>query len=303
MLSILRNDQRPMTNDKMKISIGIISFNTKDMLCDCLDSIGDQSGSYLESTIVVDNASTDGSQQLLKDKYRKVELIENKQNKGFASAANQIIKKTDGDLALILNTDTLLHNKSIESLVDFMKSCPQAGVVGPLLLNPDGSNQASGRRFPSFFDASIHAFLGVIAPKNRFTRRYKLLDWDRNNKREVDWVSGAAICLRKKAVKDIGLFDENYFMYVEDMDLCYRLWENGWKVFLLPEAKVTHHIGQSSKQFNNQMIKEFEKSIFRFFQKQNVNSLKRFLSPMIWLGLKVRTRLLIIDGRFRKEKA
>ena len=287
----------------MKLSIGIISYNTKEMLGDCLKSIADQGGDYLANTTVIDNASNDGSQQLVKDGFSTVKLIENKENQGFAKAANQAIKKSDGDMVVVLNTDTVLHENSLENLIDFMKSCPQAGAVGPLLLNPDGSNQASGRRFPSFFDASIHAFLGVVAPNNRYTRRYKLLDWDRNNKREVDWISGAAICLRKKAAQDVGLFDERYFMYVEDMDLCYRLWENGWKVFLLPEAKVTHHIGQSSKQFNNQMIKEFEKSIFRFFKKQNAGSLKRYLSPMIWLGLKLRTRLLILNGRLRKGSA
>ncbi len=287
----------------MKLSIGIISYNTKEMLGDCLKSIADQGGDYLANTTVIDNASNDGSQQLVKDGFSTVKLIENKENQGFAKAANQAIKKSDGDMVVVLNTDTVLHENSLENLIDFMKSCPQAGAVGPLLLNPDGSNQASGRRFPSFFDASIHAFLGVVAPNNRYTRRYKLLDWDRNNKREVDWISGAAICLRKKAAQDVGLFDERYFMYVEDMDLCYRLWENGWKVFLLPEAKVTHHIGQSSKQFNNQMIKEFEKSIFRFFKKQNAGSLKRYLSPMIWLGLKLRTRLLILNGRLRKGAA
>ncbi|HDZ86470.1 MAG TPA: glycosyltransferase family 2 protein [Actinobacteria bacterium] len=287
----------------MKLSIGIISYNTKEMLGDCLKSIADQGGDYLANTTVIDNASNDGSQQLVKDGFSTVKLIENKENQGFAKAANQAIKKSDGDMVVVLNTDTVLHENSLENLIDFMKSCPQAGAVGPLLLNPDGSNQASGRRVPSFFDASIHAFLGVVAPNNRYTRRYKLLDWDRNNKREVDWISGAAICLRKKAAQDVGLFDERYFMYVEDMDLCYRLWENGWKVFLLPEAKVTHHIGQSSKQFNNQMIKEFEKSIFRFFKKQNKDSLKRYLSPLIWLGLKLRTRLLILNGRLRKGSA
>ncbi|KKN33820.1 hypothetical protein LCGC14_0799850 [marine sediment metagenome] len=287
----------------MKLSIGIISYNTKEMLGDCLKSIASQGGDYLANTTVIDNASNDGSQQLVKDGFSTVKLIENKENQGFAKAANQAIKKSDGDMVVVLNTDTVLHENSLENLIDFMKSCPQAGAVGPLLLNPDGSNQASGRRFPSFFDASIHAFLGVVAPNNRYTRRYKLLDWDRNNKREVDWISGAAICLRKKAAQDVGLFDERYFMYVEDMDLCYRLWENGWKVFLLPEAKVTHHIGQSSKQFNNQMIKEFEKSIFRFFKKQNKDSLKRYLSPLIWLGLKLRTRLLILNGRLRKGSA
>lgn len=282
----------------MDIQVVIVNFNTKDLLSGCLDSIANQDKALLSKTTVVDNASTDGSLQLLEKSYPQVSSIANKQNEGFAKAVNKVLKKNRSKFVLVLNADTILHDKSIENILDFMKRCPQAGAVGPLLLNPDGSNQPSGRRFPSFMDASMHAFLGAFAPGNRFTRRYKMLDWDRKNKKEVDWISGAAICLRAEAVSEIGFFDEQYFMYVEDMDLCYRLWENGWKVFLLPEAKVTHYIGQSSKQISTQMLKEFEKSIYRFFLKQNAHSWKRFMAPLVKGGLFIRTLLLKQKARF-----
>lgn len=282
----------------MDINIVIVNFNTKELLAGCLDSVANQDKALLAKTVVVDNASTDGSAAFVQKVYPQVNLIANQNNQGFSKAANKGLKEAKSEFVLVLNSDTILHNRSIESMVDFMNGCPQAGAVGPLLLNPDGSNQPSGRVFPSFLDASMHAFLGIIAPENRFTRRYKQLDWDRKSKKEVDWISGAAICLRRAAVADIGFFDERYFMYVEDMDLCYRLWENGWKVFLLPEAKVTHHIGQSSKQISKQMLKEFQKSIYLFFLKQNTHSWKRFLAPLVKGGLIVRTFLLKQKGRF-----
>lgn len=281
------------------ITIAVISYNTKGLLKGCLDSIASQGGDLLNNTLVIDNASTDGSQELIKNKYPQVKLVANKQNLGFAKAANQAIKAAKQKFVLMLNSDTILHENSIESLLDFMKSCPQAGAVGPLLLNPDGSSYPSGRRFPSFIDGSMHAFLGIVLPKNRFTRRYRQLDWDRNNKKEVDWISGAAICLRKAAVQEIGFFDEDYFMYVEDMDLCYRLWQNGWKVFLLPESKVVHYIGQSSKQFSTRMVKEHEKSIYRFFLKQSANNWKRLLAPLVKGGLILRSALLINAAKFK----
>ena len=283
----------------MNITIGVISFNTKELLADCLASIARQGNDLLAKTVVIDNASTDGSSGLVEEKYPQVELISNNDNLGYAKAANQVLKNSKSQFVLLLNSDTILHDKSIESILDFMQGCPQAGAVGPLLLNPDGSNQASGRRFPSFLDASMHAFLGVIAPDNRFSRRYKLMDWDRKHKKEIDWISGAAIVLRRQAVKEIGLFDERFFMYVEDMDLCYRLWENGWKIFLLPEAKVTHYIGESSKQLNVQMIREFQKSIYRFYLKQNAHSPKRFLAPLVKLGLFLRANFLMAASKIK----
>jgi len=285
----------------MDITIGVISFNTKELLADCLSSVAAQGRDLLTKTVVVDNASTDGSVALVEEKYPQAQLIANNENLGFAKAANQVLKNSKSQFVLLLNSDTILYDKSIESMVDFMQGCPQAGAVGPLLLNPDGTNQASGRRFPSFLDASMHAFLGVIAPENRFSRRYKLLDWDRKNKKEVDWISGAAFALRRQAVKEIGFFDERFFMYVEDMDICYRLWENGWKIFLLPEAKVTHYIGESSKQLNAQMIREFQKSIYRFYLKQNAHSPKRFLAPLVRLGLFFRGSLLVGASKLKRS--
>ncbi len=283
------------------ITIGIISYNTKDLLVDCLESIAGQSSSALEQTVIVDNNSSDGTQEFIKRKYPQTKLIESKDNLGFAKAANKIINLAKTPYVFVLNADTVLHKQSVKQLSVFMDKNPKAGAVGPLLLNTDGSIQASGRRFPSFLDASIHAFLGVIAPNNRFSRRYKMLDWDRNSLKEVDWVSGAAICIRKEAAEQISGFDEQYFMYVEDMDLCYRLWQNNWKVFLLPEAKVTHYIGQSSKQVNAAMVKEFEKSIYRFYIKQSAGKPRRLLAPLIKAGLSLRTSLLIARSNFGRS--
>jgi len=283
----------------MDINVGIVNYNTKELLADCLESIAKQDKSLLAKTIITDNGSSDGSVEYIRDKYPMVTVIASKENLGFAKAVNKILKKAKGKHVLLLNSDTILHSKSIESMVDFLERCPQAGAVGPMLLNPDGSLYPTGRSFPTFLDATMHAFLGTIAPRNRFSRRYKKLDWDRKNKKEVDWISGAAICLRREAVKEVGFFDEQYFMYVEDMDLCYRLWENGWKVFLIPEAKVTHYVGKSSDQERIKMIKEFQRSMYKFFLKQNEGNWKKVLAPLVKLGLLTRSALLTTSAKFR----
>ncbi len=187
-----------------------------------------------------------------------------------------------------------------------MTSHGDAGTAGPMILNPDGSMQFSSRNFPSFLDATVHAFLGPIAPENPFSKRYKRIECDRDTEQEVDWVSGAAMCLRKEAGQGIGFFDEGYHMYVEDMDLCYRLWKADWKVYYVPSAKILHHIGQSSKQASTSMIIEHQKSIYRFYSKLYEDKPWRHLKFLIGLGLYIRALLLImanwVESRGSKEK-
>lgn len=284
------------------LKVSVISWNTKELINDCLKSITENKVDFPISIEVVDNASTDGSIQMIKDKYSNVKIIENKNNLGFAKAANQAINKDDYKYNLILNSDTKLKPDCLQTLVDFMENSKESGAVGPLLLNMDGSIQYSGRKFPSFREAALHAFLGIFSPQNKASRRYMMMDWDRKHTKEVDWISGAAICLRKEAVSEAGMFDESYYMYVEDMDLCYRLWQQGWKVFLLPEAKVYHHIGQSSKQQSAKMIKEFQKSIYRFYVKQNQGSYKVYLKYFVAIGLFFRGLLLILTNWLRRNK-
>jgi GT2 family glycosyltransferase len=275
------------------VTIAIINYNTKGWLDSCLESIVKAPPLAGFEIMVVDNGSSDGSVEHIKSRFPAVQVLENAGNLGYAGAANQALRTSRAKYVLILNTDTEVDSDAVDILVEFADGHEDVGIVGPLLLNTDGSIQASGRRFPSFLDAAMHAFLGHIWPKNPYSLRYRMLDWDRRSGRAVDWVSGAAMFIRRSAAEEVNLFDEGFFMYVEDLDLCYRMWESNWKVFFWPEAKITHHSGKSSRQSSAKMIVEFQRSLYRFYSKTYSHSWKRRLKPLVAAGLILRGAALI----------
>ncbi|MDI6821507.1 MAG: glycosyltransferase family 2 protein [Actinomycetota bacterium] len=289
-----------MKVETLDLSIAVISWNTKDLLKDCLTSIFEKGCPF--EVIVVDNNSTDGSVEMVKKEFPEVRLIQNPINIGYAKACNQAIEASRGKYIFLLNSDTRVFPKASDRLVEFMENHEDVGVVGPLLLNPNGSIQYSCRNFPSFGEAMVHAFFGVIFPSNPISRKYKMADWDHKSERVVDWVSGAAICLRRKALEDVGFFDEGYFMYVEDLDLCYRMWKKGWRVYFTPDARVVHYIAESSKRQSMPMIIEFQKSMYRFYSKRYGNSWKRYLKLLVALGLCLRGCLLVCINFLRRRK-
>lgn len=283
----------------MDISIGIINWNTRDLLERCLSSVFKDCSLCSMEVIVVDNGSSDDSGKMVKSKFSQAILVENEGNVGYCKASNQAIRASRGKFILLLNSDTEIMPGALDSLYRFARQRPDAGAIGPMLLNTDGTLQYSCRSFPSFGIAAMHAFLGLFFPTNPYTRAYKLTEWGHNSEREVDWISGACMFLRRQALEQIGFFDEDYFMYVEDVDLCYRLWQVGWKVYYLPSAKIIHHIAQSSQQ-SPKMVIEHHKSIYRFYAKQNPNGFGRFLKPLVAVGLFVRGTLLIMMNYFKK---
>ncbi|MBI4744267.1 MAG: glycosyltransferase family 2 protein [Actinobacteria bacterium] len=285
----------------MDLSIIIINWNTKSMLFDCLTSIFNSNPTVTCEVIVVDNFSTDGSVEMVKSKFPSIVLIENSENLGFCKAANKGIRKSVSENLLILNSDTKIFTGTLDTLIEFAKNHSNIGAVGPMLINSDGSLQYSCRRFPSFIMGTIHAFLGFISPSNSYTKSYMMTDWDHKTEREVDWISGAAMFLRKEAVLDIGLFDENYFMYVEDVDICYQLWKKGWKVYYCPQAKVMHYIGESSKQKSPGMIIEHHRSMYYFLTKQNKDNHKRIFNFFIAIGLSIRAVIMLVLNFFKKK--
>ncbi len=174
-------------------------------------------------------------------------LITNKENKGFAAASNQAIIATDSRYILLINSDCEVYEDSINKLIDYMDKNPQVSVAGPKIINSDGSVQYSCRRFPSFFGAAAHTILTHIYPANPISRKYMMVDVSRDEPFSVDWVSGSCMIIRRSALEETGPLDENYFMYVEDIDICYRMWQNGWEVHYMPYSDVLHHVGGSSR--------------------------------------------------------
>ena len=289
--------------EEFEVTIAVINYNTKEWLDACLKSVTSVPPLAAHEIYVIDNGSTDGSADFVHRHHPDVHLIENAGNLGFSAAANQALRTSHAKYVLILNTDTEVDPEAIDILVEFGDANDQMGAAGPLLLNTDGTIQLSGRRFPSFLDATMHAFLGIFWPENPFSVRYRMLDWDRQSERTVDWVSGAAMFIRREAARDVNFFDERFFMYVEDMDLCNRLWHKGWKVYFCPEARVIHHLAKSSEQSSVRMIIEFQRSLYRFYAKSYTRTRKVWLKPLVAVGLTLRAAILIARAWIERKLA
>ena len=279
-----------------KLSIIIVSFNSSALLKDCLDSLYKNPFSGGFEILVVDNASSDGSVEMIKKNFPKVRLFKNDRNIGFAAANNLAIKSSQSEYILLINSDCEVYKDSIGSLISFIDDNKDIGIVGPQIINSDGSIQFSCRRFPSIFDAGMHTVLTNIIPDNPFSRRYKLTNINRDEPFEVDWVSGSCMLIRRKALADTGYLDESYFMYVEDTDLCFQMWKKGWKVFYYPHVKILHHIGGSTKGSAVLSSIRMQKSVLYFFWKNYKRSWKFFILPLVLIATGLRIFLTFIKN-------
>lgn len=254
----------------MDVSIIIVNWNTRDLLRDCLKSVYEQTKGISFEVIVIDNASSDGSVEMVKSEFYQVVLIENKQNRGFAAGVNQGIAVAKGRYALVLNSDTIVCDNAIEETMRYADKHPEAAMVGCQVLDNSNTIQMTCFRFPSVLNLFLHTFaLNKIFKKNHFFGREWMLWWPRDSEREVEVVSGSFMLVRRNAIDDVGLMDEGYFLYYEETDWCYRFTKAGWKILFWPGAKIIHcHGGRnSSKQEALKMAVQMQKSCLIFFKK------------------------------------
>jgi GT2 family glycosyltransferase len=217
---------------------------------------------------------------MVASEFPEFRLLRQTQNLGFTGGHNLALAERRGRHAALLNSDTVVHPGAIGALTAYMDGHPEAGIVGPKLLNPDGSLQYSCRRFPNPLAAAFrNTFLGRWFPRNRFVRDYLMTDLGHDAVREVDWVSGAAMFIRGDLFDKIGGLDDRYFMYCEDTDYCKRAWEAGYKVVYVPQAVITHAIGRSTDRVANKMIVRFHRSMFRFYKKHLISQVWWPLRP------------------------
>ena len=272
--------------DQVSVSAVVVSYNSAGYLPDCVRSLRSEG---LTDVVVVDNASSDGSVAGIRAADPTVRVVETGANLGFGSAANRGVAVCAGEYVLILNPDTVVEPGTVKALAEALDRDSGLAVVGPRLENLDGSVYPSVRRFPDLPVAFGHAFLGLVWHGNPFTRRYRMLDWDHDRpSSDVDWVGGACALFRRSAFDTVGGFDEEYFMYVEDVDLCWRLGKAGWRIGYEPGARVVHALGGSSRQVPYRMIAEHHRSLLRFVSKTSTGA-RRGLVPVVAAGLAVRT--------------
>jgi GT2 family glycosyltransferase len=277
----------------MDVSIIVVSWNTCDLLRDCLNSIVQQTHQVTFETIVIDNASSDGSANMCVFEFPAVKVIANRQNRGFAAANNQGMQLARGRYTLVLNPDTVILEGAIDRCVAYADAHPDVGVVGCQVLEREGQIQptSTGFSFPSPWTLFLTlTALPRLFPRSKLFAKPELGWWDRDSERDIDVVTGMFMLVRREAIQQVGMMDESYFIYAEEADWCYRFYKAGWRRVFFPGAKIVHVDGggKSTSQVNIKMRVQLQKSMMIYYKKN--------LGTNAWLVAKI---LYIISNSVR----
>jgi N-acetylglucosaminyl-diphospho-decaprenol L-rhamnosyltransferase len=266
------------------VAVVVVSYNSADDLRTCIPSVTTQG---VGAVVVVDNDSSDDS--LAVARALGAAAVASGGNVGYGAAVNVGAATASASalpLLFVLNPDCVLVDGAVDALVARLDAEPTLGVVGPRVEYPDGSIQQSCRTFPSVGTAAAHGFLGLVWKDNPVSRRYTMADFDHRSFRRVDWVSGAAMLLRRDAFDDVGGFDPGYFMYVEDVDLCWRLREAGWATGFDPAGTVRHTQGTSSGSAPYRLLRAHHSSMLRFERRRRGGGGPVMLLVTVGVGLR-----------------
>lgn len=276
------------------LSIIIVNYNVKEFLKNLLASIKKASKNLSTEIIVVDNASDDGSVEMIKDKFPEIILIENKINIGFGKANNQGLAIAKGNFILLINPDTLVAEDTFVKMIEFFNSHPEVGMAGCKILNPDGTLQLACRRsFPGPWTAFTKVTgLSSLFPKSKLFARYNLTYLDENQTYEVDAISGSFMMMRKEVFEKVGGFDEQFFMYGEDLDLCYRIQKAGYKIFYVHSTQIIHYKGESTKRSSLDETRIFYQAMHLFVKKHLSSSF--IVEMMLRFAIAIRTLFAFI---------
>ena len=286
------------------LDIIIVNYNSTDDLLRCLQSIGAIDNGTMSNIFVHDNASEDHVDRVSPE-FPHVIVSKQSRNIGFARAINKALCQSGAPYVALINPDTIVCDGCFESVLEYMEGNPDVGIVGPRILNTDGSAQGSARAFPTPFTGLFgrNTFLSKCFPNNPITRANMLTSrCDGKTPMEVDWVSGACMVVRRKAIEDVGLMDPRFFLYWEDADWCRRMCRKGWKVIYHPVPTVVHSVGASSSTRPFRSLIEFHKSSYRLFDKHTRDCLG-IMNPLVAGVLALRLGVSILLNKVEASSA
>jgi GT2 family glycosyltransferase len=260
----------------MELSVIIVNYNAREHLENCLESLFENTRLRPIEVWVVDNASSDGSVEMLKERFPQVQVIESNENLGFGAANNEAMRRAKGRYKLLLNNDTIVHPDAIDTMVRIMSERPRVGVLGPLLRNEDGTVQISyGDRVSFFSELSQKRLSARYQAGHLKTQRH--IESRSREESHPDWVTGACMMLQAELPQEVRFFDENFFMYLEDVDLCERIRQKGFQVLYSPEAELTHLRGKSVEAHSERVALEYRRSQLYFYSKHYGRTAVRIL--------------------------
>jgi GT2 family glycosyltransferase len=253
----------------VELSIVIVSYNGRDYLQRCLRSLLEHTRGLEYEVVVVDNASQDGSADMVAEEFPSVRLLRRPSNAGLSTALNQGIRLSGGEMTVLLNPDVELRDNPFPAMARYLRDHPEVGILGPRILDDDGSLQLSCRRFPTFSVVFFNRYslLTRLLPRNPLSSRYLMTDFDHSGTAEVDWLSLACWMAPRRLFDEVGFLDESYFLYNEDVDFCQRVHRAGRRVVYFPEVSVVHRIGGSTGTLPNRSVVERHRSMWRYYRK------------------------------------
>lgn len=285
----------------MDLSIIIVSYNTRDLTIDCLNSVFDSDTEYTYEVIVVDNDSMDDSVHAIKEQFPQVHLIENHANTGFAKANNQAMEIAHGHYVLLLNSDTIVQPATLQTMLAYMEEHPAVGVSGCKVILPDGSlDKACRRGFPTPSASFYYAFgLSKLFPDTPRFNQYHLSYLDPNDTYPVDCLVGAFMLLRQETIAQVGGLDETFFMYGEDIDWCYRIKQTGWEIHYHSATYIVHYKGASSRRKPMKIIYEFHRAMWVFHRKHFKQRYSWFTNMAVLSGIGLKFSLSVISNKLK----
>ena len=284
----------------MDLSVVIVNYQTFELTRNTINSIFEYSYPFSYEILVVDNASTDDSLSKLQDYFKdKVTFIASKENNGFAAGNNQALRIAKGRYVLLLNSDTIVWENTLEDIYNYMEKHTDVGASGCRVLLENGDlDKACKRSFPNVKNSFFRLF---HIPTNSKDDNYNLDDLPDDEIYEIDCLTGAFMFMRAEALNEAGLLDETFFMYGEDIDLCYRIKKAGWKIIYYGESKITHLKGASSKKQKNKLIYEFYRAMYIYYKKHHAKESSFLVNIVVYIGIAVLCVLKLFLNLFKKK--